>query len=52
MTDEYGETVVDLYTTQLAMRVFVAATGHLAHVEREWLPSQRALTGSSRMGGE
>ena len=44
MTDEYGETVVDLYTTQLAMRVFVAATGHLAHVEREWLPSQRALT--------
>ena len=44
VSDEYGETVVDLDTTQLAMRVFVATTGHLAHVEREWLPSQRALT--------
>ena len=44
VTDGNGETVVDLYTTQLAMRVFVAATGHLAHVEREWLPSRRALT--------
>ena len=44
VTDEYGEAVVDLYTTQLPMRVFVAATGHLAHVEREWLPSRRALT--------
>ena len=44
VTDEYGEAAVDLYTTQLPMRVFVAAPGHVAHVEREWVPSQRALT--------
>ena len=34
VTDEYGEAAVDLYTTQLPMRVFVAAPGHVAHVER------------------
>ena len=44
VTDEYGEAVVDLYTAQLPMRVFVAAPEHFAHVEREWVPSQRALT--------
>ena len=42
-TDENGEAVVDLYTTQLPMRVFVAAPGHAAYVEREWVPSRRAL---------
>lgn len=41
-TDENGEAGVDLYTTQLPMRVFVAATGHRAHVEREWIPSRCA----------
>ena len=43
VTDEYGEAAVDLYTTQLPMRVFVAAPGHVAHVEREWVPSRAAL---------
>ena len=43
VTDEYGEAVVDLYTAQLPMRVFVAAPEHFAHVEREWVPSQGAL---------
>lgn len=43
VTDDYGEAVVDLYTTQLPMRVFIAAQGHVAYVEREWVPSQGAL---------
>ena len=43
VTDDHGEAVVDLYTTQLPMRVFVAAPGQVAHVEREWVPSRGAL---------
>ena len=43
VTDENGEAAIDLYTTQLPMRVFVAAPGHVAHVEREWVPSRGAL---------
>lgn len=43
VTDDHGEAVVDLYTTQLPMRVFIAAHGLVACVEREWVPSQGAL---------
>ncbi len=42
-TDENGEAEVDLHTTHLPMTVFVAAPGHAAHVEREWIPSQGSL---------
>ena len=42
-TDGQGEAVVDLHTTQLPMTVFVSALGHGAHLERGWIPSERAL---------
>ena len=42
-TDQDGAAVVDLYTTHLPMTVFAAAPGFSAHVEREWVPEQRAL---------
>ena len=43
-TDEEGEGTVDLHTTHLPMTVFAAAPGYTAHLEREWVPSRRALT--------
>ena len=43
-TDEAGEAAVDLHTTHLPMKVFAAAPGCAAHLEREWVPSRRALT--------
>ena len=43
-TDEAGEAAVDLHTTHLPMTVFAAAPGYAAHLEREWIPSRRALT--------
>ena len=42
-TDENGEAEVDLHTTHLPMTVFAAASGHRAHLEREWIPSQGSL---------
>ena len=42
-TDQNGEAEVDLHTTHLPMRVFAAAAGYGAHVEREWLPDQGGL---------
>ena len=42
-TDEDGEAAFDLYTTALPMTVFAAAPGHVAHVEREWMPSGGGL---------
>jgi len=39
-----GEALVELYTSHLPMTVFAAAPGHAARLEREWTPSQRALT--------
>ena len=42
-TDENGEAAVDLWTTSLPMTVFAAATGHAAHVEREWTPGRGGL---------
>ena len=43
-TNDDGEAAVELYTSHLPMTVFAAAGGHAARLEREWTPSQRALT--------
>ena len=42
-TDEQGEAAVDLHTTQLPMTVFASALRQAAHLERDWIPSDRAL---------
>ncbi len=42
-TDDMGEAAVDLHTTHLPMTVFTSAPGHAAHLERGWIPSERAL---------
>ena len=42
-TGENGEAEVDLHTTHLPMTVFVAAPGHRAHLERDWIPSRGPL---------
>ena len=42
-TDEEGEAPIDLHTTRLPMTVFAAAPGHAGHLERPWMPSERAL---------
>ena len=42
-TDGQGEAVVDLHTTQLPMTVFASAPGQAAHLEPDWIPSERAL---------
>ncbi len=39
-----GEGCVDLYTTELPMRVFVAASGYAAHCEEHWIPAEGVLT--------
>jgi len=38
-----GEARADLYTTELPMRVYVAAQGFAAHCEERWIPAQGAL---------
>ncbi|MDE2817659.1 MAG: hypothetical protein OXK81_13315, partial [Chloroflexota bacterium] len=43
-TDENGEATLDLYTTHLPLTVFASAPGYTAHLEREWLPGQTALS--------
>ena len=43
-TDENGEAILDLHSTDLPMTVFASASGHTAHLEREWIPSQGALS--------
>ena len=42
-TDAAGEAAVDLHTTELPMTVFASAPGHAAHLERHWIPCERAL---------
>jgi len=42
-TDTEGEARLDLHSVHLPMTVFVARDGFAAHVERDWLPMQRAL---------
>ena len=42
-TDAEGEARLDLHSVHLPMTVFVAHEGYAAHVERGWLPMERAL---------
>ena len=42
-TDDLGEAIVELKTTQLPMTVFASAPGYAAYLERDWNPSERAL---------
>ena len=42
-TDAEGEAHLKLHSVHLPMTVFVAREGCAAHVEREWIPSERAL---------
>ena len=42
-TNEMGEAEVELHTTRMPMTVFASAPGHHAHLERDWIPSERAL---------
>ena len=42
-TDAEGEAHLELHSVHLPMTVFVAAEGCAGHVEREWIPAQRAL---------
>ena len=43
-TDGDGEARLDLHSVHLPMTVYVAAEGCSAHVEQNWIPSERALT--------
>lgn len=51
-TDAEGKAEINLYTTQLPMTVFVAASNHAAHLERNWVPSERALSINLKMLSE
>ena len=42
-TDAHGEALLELYSAELPMTVFVACEGYAAHVERGWVPAQRSL---------
>lgn len=42
-SDTEGVATFSLYTTDLPMTVYAAAKGYAANVERDWIPSQRAL---------
>ena len=42
-TDAEGEAHLKLHSVHLPMTVFVASEGCAAHVEREWMPAERAL---------
>ena len=42
-TDRNGEARVELHSVHLPMTVFAAAEGCAAHVEREWVPTERGL---------
>ena len=42
-TDGGGEARLDLHSVHLPMTVYVTADGCAAHVERDWIPSERSL---------
>ena len=42
-TDAGGEATLDLHSVHLPMTVYVAADGCGAHIERDWIPSERPL---------
>ena len=43
VTDEHGEASLALHSSYVGMTVFAAAEGLSAHVERDWVPAERAL---------
>ena len=43
-TNAEGKAEMNLYTTHLPMTVFASAPNHAAHMERNWVPSERALS--------
>ena len=42
-TTGLGEARADLHSARLPLSVFVAARGHAAHLERDWVPAERVL---------
>ena len=42
-TDVNGDALLELYDSQLPMTVFIAAIGHRAHIERNWMPAAGQL---------
>ncbi|MDE0529311.1 MAG: DUF4143 domain-containing protein [Truepera sp.] len=42
-TDKSGEAILDLHSAHPPLTIFVAAAGLAAHVERDWIPAERAL---------
>ena len=42
-TDRCGQTTLDLHSVYFPMTIFAAAEGYAAHVERDWIPAERAL---------
>ena len=42
-TDSDGEAYLELHSVHLPMTVFAAADGCRAHIERDWIPADRAL---------
>ena len=43
-TDADGDAWVELYTTELPMTVFIAATGYHANFQRDWRPASGSVT--------
>jgi hypothetical protein len=43
-TDVLGQAMIGLHTVDLPMTVFASARGFAAHCERDWIPSEDALT--------
>ena len=43
VTTEHGEAMLDLHSVDVPLTVFVAAEGFSAHLERGWIPGERAL---------
>ena len=44
MTDQHGETHIELHSLDLPMTVFAAAAGFGACIEYDWTPAERALS--------
>ncbi len=42
-TDAHGEALLELHSAELPMTVFVASECCAGHVERDWVPTERAL---------
>ena len=43
-TNAEGKAWIDLHSTSLPMKVFIARTGSAAHVESDWIPAERNLS--------